>query len=370
MSLRPSAVSRTLFLQHNDEGVCDFARLDNHSAAGIDAAALPSFNAAIFMTTLAIVAVVLCAGAVITFVGTRLIEGRHVPRGRFIEIGGLRQHVIELGRGAQTPGPPVVLLHGAGANLQDMNLALGERLAANHRVILVDRPGFGFSARKRGEGSSPTDQAAVLREMLDRLGVAGAILVGHSWGGTLALAFALDYPQYVAGLVLIAPPTHPGLWRLTRLNALLATPIGWLFAHTLALPFGALLINPGCRSAFLPQSMPERYVKRSAATLVLRPATLLANWADIGALDPFLAQQAGRYGDLTAPIVALTGDRDPLVPPEQHALKLAAAVPVAKVEVLAGFGHMLHHAAADRVAAAVAEITRSATTARRIASGG
>ena len=100
-----------------------------------------------------------------------------------------------------------------------MNLALGERLAARHRVILIDRPGFGFSARRRGDGSSPAYQAAVLRDVLDKLGVARAIIVGHSWGGTLALTFALDFPERVAGLVLIAAPTHPGLWRMTKINA-------------------------------------------------------------------------------------------------------------------------------------------------------
>ena len=321
------------------------------------------------MTTLAVVAVVLCAGALITLIGTRLIERAHLPRGRFIEVDGFRQHVIELrrGSGAQNASPPVVLLHGAGANLQDMNLALGDRLAARHRVILVDRPGFGFSARKAGDGSSPAYQATVLRDVLDRLGIQRAIIVGHSWGGTLALAFALDYPQRAAGLVLIAPPTHPGLRRLTKVNAVLATPLGWLFAYTLALPFGAILIGPGSRTAFLPQPLPHGYVKRTAARLVLRPASLLANWADVGDLDAFLAAQADRYGALATPTIALTGDRDPLVPPEQHALKLAAAVPVARVEVLPGFGHMLHHAAADRVAAAVEEVV--ASLGRRMASG-
>ena len=119
--------------------------------------------------------------------------------------------MIELARSGDAKGaPPVILIHGAGANLQDMNLALGERLAVRHRVILVDRPGFGFSARKAGEGSSPAYQAAVLRGVLDRLGIDRAIMVGHSWGGTLALAFALDFPERAAGLVIIAAPTHPG----------------------------------------------------------------------------------------------------------------------------------------------------------------
>jgi len=309
------------------------------------------------MTTLIVIAAVLCAGAAITFVGSRLIERAHVPRGRFVEIDGLRQHVIELGSGASPQALPVVLLHGAGANLQDMNLALGERLARRHRVILVDRPGFGFSARKAGSGNTPEDQAAVLHKLLDRLGIDRGVFVGHSWGGTLALTFALNYPERVAGLVLVAAPTHPGLWRMTSINAVLATPVGWLFAHTLALPFGAILIGPGSRTAFLPQTLPHRYVKRTAAMLVLRPATLLANWADVGCLEKFLARQMERYGELRAPTIALVGDRDPLVPPEQHVMKLAAAAPVVKVELVAGFGHMLHHGAADRVAAAVEEVS-------------
>ena len=312
------------------------------------------------MTTITVIAVVLCAGAAITFVGKYLIERAHVPRGRFIEINGFRQHVIEMGDGGGSKHAlPVVLLHGAGANLEDMNLALGERLAVRHRLILIDRPGFGFSTRRTGAGSSPADQASVLRDVLDKLGVERAIIVGHSWGGTMALTFALDFPQRVAGLVLIAAPTHPGLWRMTKLNALLATPFGWLFAHTLALPFGAIFIWPGARTAFLPQVIPPGYVKRTATMLVLRPATLLCNWADIGCLDAFLTQQAARYDRLAAPTIALVGDRDPLVPVEQHAAKLAATASAVKVEVVPGFGHMLHHSAADRVAAAVEELSSS-----------
>jgi pimeloyl-ACP methyl ester carboxylesterase len=309
------------------------------------------------MTTLIVVAAVLCAGAVVTLVGTRLILRAHPPRGRFIDIGGFPQHVIALESGAGLrDAVPIVLLHGAGSNLEDMNLALGERLAARHRVILVDRPGFGLSARKAGQGSSPADQAAVLRELLDRLGVERAILVGHSFGGTLALTFALDFPQRVAGLVLIAPPTHPGLYPMTKLNAVLATPIGWLFAHTLAFPFGVILIWPGSRTAFLPQTIPPRYVRESAAMLALRPASLLANWADVGGLDTFLARQAERYGALAAPTRIFAGDRDPLVPPAKHCVKLAASAPNAKVTILPGFGHMLHHDAADLVVAAVEEM--------------
>ena len=310
------------------------------------------------MTTLIIIVVVLCAGAVFTLVTSRLIERRHPPQGRFLEVHGLRRHVVELGQTEDPSAVPVVLLHGAGANLRDMELAVAERLAARHRVILIDRPGFGFSARKKGGENSPAEQAIVLDELLSQLGIDRAIIVGHSWGGTLALTLALDYPQRVAGLVLLAPPTHPRRRGLGRHNAIFATPLGWLFAHTIALPLGVLLIEFGIRAAFLPQTTPPGYSKRSAAWLILRPRSLMANWAEIGALDPFLRNQIDRYSTLRAPTITLNGERDPLVPPQDHAVKLAELASVVKVEVLKGFGHMLHHAAAGRIADAVEELAQ------------
>jgi pimeloyl-ACP methyl ester carboxylesterase len=97
-------------------------------------------------------------------------------------------------------------------------------------------------------------------------------------------------------------------------------------------------------------------MKRSAARLLLRPATMLANAADIAGLKAFLKRQAERYDMLVAPIVVITGDRDTVVSPRHHAMRLAAAVPDARVEVLPGFGHLLHHAAADRIIAVVEEL--------------
>jgi len=313
------------------------------------------------MTALAIIAALFAAGAVVTVIGARVIDRTRLPRGRFLDIDGFRQHVVELGASPEMKGaPPVILLHGAGANLEDMALALGEHLAVRHRVILLDRPGFGFSARKIREGGSPAYQASILRRVLDRLGIDRPVLVGHSWGGTLALTFALDYPQRVAGLVLVAPPTHPHLQHLTKLHQWLITPVGRFFAHTLAMPFGLVLMDLGIRNAFLPQKPPRKYIERSAMRLVLRPATLIANWTDIAGLETFLAQQAERYGELSASTIVLAGDRDTLVPTPLHATLLAAAAPGVKLKVLPGFGHMLHHDAADRVAAAVAEIVDGA----------
>jgi pimeloyl-ACP methyl ester carboxylesterase len=309
------------------------------------------------MTTLIIIIVaVLAAGAVVTFVGTHLIERAHRPRGRLIDVGGFPQHVVEIGQPDAQAALPVVMLHGASANLEDMHLALAEVFRGRRPVIFVDRAGLGFSTRDGERGASLAYQATVLHSVLDRLGVERAILVGHSWGGALALTFALDFPERTAGLVLVAPATHPGIWRRKRYSAVLAGPLGWLFARTLAFPLGTILMWPGSRAAFLPQPIPQRYVKRSAAMLVLRPPSLMANWADVGSLDASLERQVERYATLAAPTIVLAGDRDPFVPTASHGEKLAAASPRVKLIVLPGFGHMLHHAAADRVVAAVNEL--------------
>jgi pimeloyl-ACP methyl ester carboxylesterase len=304
---------------------------------------------------LTVAAEILGVGAVVTFIGAWLIERAHPPRGRFIDNGGLRQHVVELG--ASKNSPPIVLIHGAGCNLEDMRLALGDRLAARHRVILIDRAGMGYSQRKSRRGSSPVYQAAVLRGLLDRLGVERAVVVGHSWGGTLALSFALDHPERAAGLVLLAPPLYPFNRSMTRLYTLFATPVaGWLYAHTLALPLGLPFIGMAMGSAFLPQLPPRSYIKRSAALLLLRPAVFLANARDVADLRGNLATQAAGYGALTVPTVIVTGRRDMVVAPRRHAVAFAAAVPGAKLVVLPGMGHMLHHVAAERVVAEIEEL--------------
>ena len=106
--------------------------------------------------------------------------------------------------------PAVVLIHGASGNLEDMRLALGERLALSHRVILVDRPGHGWSARPDSDDyASPARQAELVAGALE-LGVRRAILIGHSWGGACATAFALAFPKQTAGLILLSAVTRGG----------------------------------------------------------------------------------------------------------------------------------------------------------------
>ncbi len=315
----------------------------------------------------AIAAAALGGLAVITAVGVGRIEQAHPPSGRFVEVQGGRLHLVELGAADATP---VVLLHGASLNLGDMRLALGNRLAANYRVILIDRPGHGWSDRPGGRAdAAPARQAKIVHEALERIGVPRAILVAHSWSGALAAAFALDYPQSVAGLVLLAPVTHPWpdslpeslvTWLLAGITQSAATPVGGqLFGHTLALPLGKTLLRLGAQSAFAPQQPPLDYFAQTGAELLLRPTTFTANAQDIAQIHWFLIDQAPRYKTIQAPTVVLTGDADEALSPEIHARAIATAIPRAKLVVLPGVGHMVHFAAPERVIEAIAEIVKA-----------
>jgi pimeloyl-ACP methyl ester carboxylesterase len=310
-----------------------------------------------FFVLLAIVVIVGIARA-ITVIAARRIEVIHSRSGRLVEFEGVKLHVLELGDAVSADQLPIVLIHGASGNLEDLRLAVGRRLAASRRVILLDRPGHGWSERPGGVAdASPARQAALIAAALDRIGIARFVLLGHSLGGAVASALALAFPTRVAGLVLLAPVTHPWKGGLTWYNAILSTPVlGPIFAHTIAVPLALLLLERGIASVFTPQPPPADYVRRAAIRLLLRPAQFLANAQDIAALKPFVAALAPRYGEIVIPTVILTGTADTTVSPHIHARTIAAAIPHARLIMLAGIGHMPHHVATDAVIAAVAQL--------------
>jgi pimeloyl-ACP methyl ester carboxylesterase len=246
------------------------------------------------------------------------------------------------------------MLHGASSNLEVMRKPVGERLARKHRVILIDRPGHGWSTRLRLEDSTPEIQGRMIEEALAKLGVSRAIFVVHSWSGALGARIALDYPQAVAGLVMLAPVAYPWPGGVGRYNKIIATPvIGPLLAYTITLPLGLLLAEQGARGVFLPQTMPDGFVRNTATPLLLRPREFIANARDLVTLKAAVATQAPRYGEIKAPVTIITGDADKTVSTSIHSRPFAATAPNAKLIVLPGVGHMIQQAAPDLIIAEV-----------------
>jgi pimeloyl-ACP methyl ester carboxylesterase len=290
--------------------------------------------------------------ALVTRSGILLLERTYPAKGTSVEVSGATINVVDIG--PRDSGLPIIMIHGASSNLEVMRQPLGDLLARNHRVILVDRPGHGWSSRVREEDSTPGVQARMIADAMETLGIGPAIVVVHSWSGALGARMALDYPARVAGLIMLAPVAYPWPGGVGLYNEVVTTPvIGPLLAHTVTLPLGLLLTGPGARNVFLPQVMPDHFVSDTATPLLLRPREFLANARDLVTLKAAVAEQAPRYGDIRMPVTIIAGDVDKTVSTAIHARPFAAAVPQTKLIVLTGVGHMVQNAVPELVAAEV-----------------
>jgi len=296
-----------------------------------------------------IVVAALVVLALVTQAGVVRTQRAYPAQGRMVEVSGATLHVVDIGP-RDAAGPPIVMLHGASANLEAMRQPLGTRLAKTHRVILIDRPGHGWSTRARLVDSTPEIQGRMIGEALAKLGIGEAILVVHSWAGALGARMALDYPGRVAGLVMLAPVAYPWPGGVGRYNKIVTTPvIGPLLAYTITLPLGTLLAKRGAHGMFLPQAMADGFVESSATRLLLRPREFLANAWDLVTLKAAVAEQAPRYAEIKAPITLITGGVDKTVSTNIHSRPLAATAPNARLIVLPDVGHMVQYAVPDLV---------------------
>ena len=285
--------------------------------------------------------------ALISQAGIVALDRLYPRQGRLVEVAGGQLNVVDIGpRG----GMPIVMIHGASSNLETMRHPLGDLLARGHRVILIDRPGHGWSTRERLTDSTPAIQGRMIEEALQKLDVPRAIVVVHSWAGALGLRLALDYPQRVAGLVMLAPVAYSWRGGVGRYNKIVTTPvIGPLLAYTVTLPLGLLLTAPGTRGVFLPQTMPDDYIQSAMVRLLLRPSEFLSNAWDLVTLKASVIEQSPRYATIKVPAVIIAGDADATVWTDVHASPLAKVIPHAKLIVLPGVGHMVQNAAPDLV---------------------
>lgn len=300
----------------------------------------------IFVAALAVLALV-------TQAGVFLIQRAHPAQGRIVEVAGGALHIVDLGP-SDAAGPPIVMLHGASSNLEVMRQPVGELLSRRHRVLLVDRPGHGWSTRERLADSTPEIQARMVAEALAKLGIGSAVFAVHSWAGALGARLALDYPQSVAGLAMLAPVAYPWPGGVGSYNRLIATPVvGPLFAYTVTLPLGLLLLDSGTRGVFLPQAMPNDFVRNTATPLLLRPREFIANAHDLVTLKAAVAEQSPRYSEIKAPVTIITGEADKTVSTNRHSRPFAAAAPHVKLIVLPDVGHMVPQAVPDLVIAEI-----------------
>lgn len=313
------------------------------------------FDTVTLIVATPVVAIVVLTALKIRRVAARAreIEARIPPLGELVSVetakGAGALHYLE--RGAARAGRrPVVLIHGAGGTLRHFHPMVIEPLAETDRVIAVDRPGAGYSAPSGLDALSLADQAAFLRSGLRKLGVEQPVLVGHSLGGSVALAYALAYADEVSALVLLAPGTTP----FTPKPPAPAKPVGQAWLRKAL----AWMLLPGALEAareeiwaavFGPQQAPEHFGTEGGADLGLRPSQIEASLTEQAVYQDGLAALAARYGELSTPVTILFGDADGVVDAEPHIAPLRTAAEEVSVEILPGVGHMLPHSATGRV---------------------
>jgi len=293
---------------------------------------------------------VLGTGACVTSAAYKnKVEATHPPIGRPVSVGTETVHVIQRGEA----GPPVLMIHGASANAREFTWTLAPRLEGAYRVLMADRPGHGYSSRPE-DAQDLGVQATQMAGVLDQLAPdEKAILVGHSFGGAVALRVALDRPDLVKGLVLLAPVTHDwGGGGQAWYNSFAARPVvGPVFSQLLPL-VGPGQLARGIDGVFEPAPVPDNYSENSAIGLLFRPPNFRANARDVKALEDQLAAQSRRYGELEVPITVFSGSGDTVISPRLHVGELKKQVPVDLV-ILPHEGHMPHHGEGAAVADAI-----------------
>jgi pimeloyl-ACP methyl ester carboxylesterase len=270
-------------------------------------------------------------------------EAAHPPVGRFVMVDGLAVHYDQAGA-----GPDLILLHGASGNLRDFTFGLRDRLVPHFRVTSFDRPGLGYSDPLPAGGFSLADQVAVLRGAADQLGIDRPILLGQSFGGSVALNWALL--GGVAALVLLCAPSLPWPGGLDASYRVLSSPLGAAVVGSLASAFvPKAYVARAIERVFAPEPVPQGYIDHIGADLTLRRATLIANARQINGLRPQLGTMEPHYPGLALPVELIHGDADTIVPLAVHSAKLVGLLPDARLSVIPGGGHMPQHLHPDLV---------------------
>jgi pimeloyl-ACP methyl ester carboxylesterase len=276
------------------------------------------------------------------------IPGEPARTGRLVRLGDTSVRVLEHpGR-----GPAVVLLHGLPGTADDFD-AVAARLPGVHAIAL-DRPGFGYSS---GGYHPLAEQLTTIDRLLARLAVRGpVVLVGHSYGGTIALAYAERRPRAVRGLVLVdaAAEGQRSSW-FERAQSHLVQALSWPVVQPLAdATFSQLLrtasAKQGDAQAFDPGSVDPGHEHRLLA-LNMRHDDLDAYAGEQLHADGVIAGVDARLRSIAVPAIVIQGAHDQLVEP-QHGRRLAAALPHARL-VMASGGHMAPYVHPALVAAAI-----------------
>ncbi len=287
----------------------------------------------------------------------RSIEREFPAIGQYATVNGSRVHFIDTGAVENGDKPAIVFIHGASGNLRDQMAVYRDRLQNDFRTVFVDRPGHGYSQSFDGS-NDPKAQANSIAGVLDSLNIEKAIIVGHSFGGVVTGAFGVLHSEKTAGLVFLAPVSHPWGTGVDWHYDLGNTPVlGWLFSRLIAPVAGTFIYPKAVEGVFRPNKMPENYKEVSGTKLVLRGKNFHENAKDVARVVNHVETFNERYKEITVPTTIFHGDTDDVVSLEIHSINgLSKDIAGSKLVILQNTGHKPDYVAADQIEAEIRRI--------------
>lgn len=265
------------------------------------------------------------------------VEAALPPSGRFVDLTQVRMHLVEQGQ-----GPVVLLIHGIAGNLRHFTYGVAAQLAADYRVIAVDRPGCGYSTWRSGVPQTLQSQADALAELLQTLQIDRAVVAGHSLGGAIALSLAQRHPERVTALALVAPLTKLPNEASPAFKAL-AIPYRWLrvvVAWTLAAPLTLARRDETMALVFGPEATPRDFATRGGGLMALRPSNFVAASTDLNAIPDGMQEIEAGYAAMRVPVSVLYGQGDRILSHRSNGVELVDRLPGTQLTLVEG-GHML-----------------------------
>jgi pimeloyl-ACP methyl ester carboxylesterase len=292
---------------------------------------------------------ILAASAIVNHFFARRAEQFNPPQGKFLNIEGVRLHFVERGK-----GEPLILLHGNGSMIQDfVTSGLLDLAAKSYRVIAFDRPGYGHSDRPRNVIWTANAQADLIRKAMSELGLSRAVVLGHSWGASVAVALALRHPEAVSGLVLASGYYYASVRSDVLTSSGPAFPIfGDLLRYTVSPILGRIMWPVVLRKLFGPAHAPAKF-DGFPVEMTLRPSTIRASAAEAALMIPDALAAQAHYGEIKIPVAIVAGEADRVVDSDRQSGRLHKDVPQSTYDSVAGVGHMVHQTAPESVMAAI-----------------
>lgn len=291
-----------------------------------------------FLTILvAIIAVAILALVLFTWVQARKAEKAVPPHGKFVSLSTGPLHYVEKGE-----GPPIIMVHGLGGQLNHFRMGMVDDLSRDHRVIAIDRPGMGYSDRPTSASANLRAQAALVAEAIDALKLDRPLYVGHSLGGGIGLALALDHPDKICGLALLSPLAHeavkpPAVFQgLNVPSAFMRAVLSW----TVATPLGMKMEPALLAELFAPEAVKADFATTGGALLGRRPKSFRNTCKDYVAAQADLSWMNAHYGSLKVPVHILYGREDRILAARLHGEELAEKHDRIHAEIVEG-GHMI-----------------------------